>query len=234
MAISIALVGDPNDAVLAHRCIPRALELAGQAEKCSVTPAWIQTEEVAAGPERVRDFDAIWLVPASPYASFNGALHVVRYARERGRPFLGTCGGFQHAILEFARNVAHLTEADHAETNAEAKVPVVSLLSCGLVEVGGEVALVPGSRLQCACGASRLHEEYHCRYGVNSAYQSLLEKAGLRFTAFDLAGDIRGGELPGHPFFVGTLFQPERSARQEQVHPLIAAFVRAARERKQD
>src|SRR5204862_344720 len=85
--------------------------------------------------ERLSPFDAIWCVPNSPYASMEGALCAIRFARESGRPFLGTCGGFQHTIIEYARNVLGFHEADHAESNPAAALPLISRLACFLLLV---------------------------------------------------------------------------------------------------
>ena len=157
----------------------------------------------------------------------DGALAAVRHARERNLPFLGTCGGFQHALIEFARDVAGIAAADHAETNARTTDPVVTALSCSLVDQTGGIIFTPGSRMHAIFGGRPAHEGYHCNYGVNPAYRARLEAAGLRFTGFDPAGDIRAFELPRHRFFLGTLFQPERSALQGVSHPLIKALVAA-------
>lgn len=227
-SVSIAVVGDRSEAVLAHRCIPGALQLAATAEGYPVEIHWIHTSALAHGAAPLRPYSAIWLAPASPYASTEGALHAVRQAREHGIPFLGTCGGFQHAVLEFARQVAKLGEADHTETNPQTTTPVIAALSCSLVEATGMIEFVPGTRLHQAYGKDRGQEGFHCRYGVNTSFRQALERAGLRFSAFDPAGEIRGGELPDHPFFIGTLFQPERSAAHDRPHPLIRAFVKAA------
>ena len=225
---SIAVVGDRNEAVLAHRCIPGALQLV--AEGHCVEARWIHTSTLANGPASLRGSSGIWLAPASPYASTEGALHAVRYAREEGIPFLGTCGGFQHAVLEFARHVAKLDDADHTEINPQAASPVIAALSCSMVEVTGMIEFIAGTQLQQAYGVERTREAFRCRYGVNTSFRHALEQAGLRFSAFDPAGEIRGGELTDHPFFIGTLFQPERSAILERSHPLIKAFVSAAAE----
>lgn len=226
--ISIAIVGDHSEAVLAHRCIPRALGFAAAARGQTVSIQWIHTSALANGAAALRGFAGIWLAPASPYTSTDGALHAVGYARREGIPFLGTCGGFQHAILEFARQVAKLSDADHAETNPQAVTAVIAPLSCSLVEATGFVDLVSGTRLQQAYGLVRAEEGYRCRYGVNARFRAVLEQAGFCFSAFDENGEIRAGELPTHPFFLGTLFQPERSAAREISHPLIEAFVAAA------
>lgn len=229
--VRIALVGDHDPSVTAHRAIPRALDLAaGALGGCAVEAAWLPTASLGAEPRgRLSGFGAVWCVPASPYASMEGALGAIRFAREEGVPFLGTCGGFQHALLEYARHVRGLEAADHAETRPDAELPLVSRLACSLVEQEGAILLREGSRVREICGRERIVEGYHCSFGLNPAYESRLDDGRLRFTGRDEAGEVRVLELDGHPFFVGTLFQPERSALRGEVHPLIRAFVQAAR-----
>jgi len=226
--VRLALVGDRSDEVIAHRAIPRALELAGAAAGAEVTWTWVHTTAIRRAAADLRDCDAVWAVPATPYANMAGALDAIRFARETGRPFLGTCGGFQHALIEVARDLAGAPAADHAESNPGAAELVVTPLSCGLVEQSGDISFTPGSRLHAIFGGRPAHEGYHCRYGLNPAWRARLEAAGLRFTGFDAAGDVRAAELTGHRFFMGTLFQPERSALRGERHPLITAFVQAA------
>ena len=227
----IALVGDYSHEVTAHRAIPIALELARTAVPATaeLTWQWVATRDLHDVPRELAAFSAVWLVPASPYENMAGALAAVRCARETKRPFLGTCGGFQHALIEFARNAADLATADHAETNPTADTLVVTPLSCSLVEKTGDLSLAPGSHLHAAYGRDTACESYHCNYGLNPAHRATLERAGLRFTACDEAGEIRAAELPvaAHPFFVGTLFQPERAALRGECPPLVRAFVAA-------
>ncbi len=225
----IALVGDYSPQVIAHQAIPRALELARADTSADVAWRWVLTRDLRDPARDLADCAAVWVVPASPYANEVGALAAIRFARETQRPFLGTCGGFQHALLEFARDVAGLADAGHAETNPAAATLVVTPLSCALVEKTADLRFAPGSRLRAAYGRDTAHEGYHCNYGVNAAHRTTLERAGLNFTAFDTAGEIRGAELPAsaHPFFVGTLFQPERAALRGEMPPLVRAFVTA-------
>ena len=154
-----------------------------------------------------------------------------RWARENRVPFLGTCGGFQHAMLEFARNVAGIADAVHGETDPDSTAQVIALMQCGLVEQEAGVRFETGSRLRALMGVDESLESYHCRYGLNPEFRAVMEAADFRFTAFDSAGEVRGGELPLHPFFVGTLFQPERQALRGVVHPVIHGFVDAVRNR---
>src|SRR5436190_8007090 len=130
---AIALVGDYCSTVVAHRVIPKALELAAQSVGCDVAPQWIGTSELEHdGDKLLLSFDSVWLVPNSPYASMDGALNAIRFARENRIPFLGTCGGFQHTLIEYARNVLRIQDAEHEESNPTASLLVVSRLSCSL------------------------------------------------------------------------------------------------------
>ena len=225
---SIALVGDYSAEVIAHQAIPRALELCSQVLNRSVVGTWVPTASLGDVAKDLSGYSALWVVPRSPYENMTGVLAAIRWARENKIPFVGTCGGFQHAMIEIARNVAHLPLADHAETNPVGTELVISALTCSLAETSGAVRFVEGSRIARAYGNLSAEEGYHCNYGINPAYRGRLEDAGLFFSAFDSKGAIRGAELAGHPFFVGTLFQPERLALRGLPPPLVTAFVRAA------
>ncbi len=249
----IGLIGDRDPDVVAHRAIERTLALAADeptgspdadgtasADRSGIAASagtaaatvweWLPTAGLAAiRSADLEPFDGLWAVPATPYASEEGALRAIRFARETGRPFLGTCGGFQHALLELARHVLGLRDAGHAETDPTARDLVVVPLACSLVETTGSVLLAEGSRLRSICGADRLLEGYHCSFGVNPLFREAFEEAGTRFVATDEEGDIRAFELEGHPFFLGTLFQPERAALSGRVHPVCDAFLEAAR-----
>jgi CTP synthase (UTP-ammonia lyase) len=222
----IALVGDHDPGITAHTAIRRALSMARAAVDVPLEWTWLATDGLDA--RALAGFSGIWVVPGSPYRDMDGALAAIRFARENDVPFLGTCGGFQHALVEIARNVAGIAKADHAESNATAEDLVVVPLACSLVEKSGGVTFTVGSRLAAIFGGRPATEGYHCSYGLNAAYRARLEAAGLRFTGFDEAGDVRAVELPSHRFFVGTLFQPERAALREERHPLVEAFVRSA------
>src|SRR5262249_7006323 len=140
------------------------------------------------------DFDGIWCVPASPYANTRGALNAIRFARESGRAFLGTCGGFQHAIMEYAEAVWGVAAA-HAEVDSDAVDPVIAPLMCGLVEQSGDLYFERRSRLASIYGVASTSEEYHCRYGLNPRYAERLASGPLRVAARDAAGEVRAVEL---------------------------------------
>jgi CTP synthase (UTP-ammonia lyase) len=223
----IALVGDCDPAVTAHQAIPLALELAARYHRTNVEAVWVHTSQMGDAKTTLKMYDGVWCVPASPYANTQAALDAIRVARERAMPFLGTCGGFQHALLEYARNVLGLLDADHAETNPHASLQFISPLTCSLVEKEMEIVLAEGSLLRRSYGVPRIVEGYRCSYGPNPKYEQQLFAGPLRVTARDTDGEVRAAELSGHPFFVGTLFQPERKSLTGQLPPLVRDLVGA-------
>ncbi len=229
MTLPIALVGDYDaQNIIAHKAIPRALEFANSSLGTNVSWHWINTATIKKDvASQLSEFSAIWVVPGSPYVNMEGVIDIIAHARITNKPFLGTCGGFQHALIEYARHVCRIQEADHAETNGEGTALIVSPLSCSLVGKAGQITVTPGSILHSILGETSDREEYHCNYGLNAEWRDRLESAGMHFTGFDNSGDVRAFELPTHPFFIGTLFQPERAALQGKNHPLVTAFLKS-------
>ena len=224
--LRIALIGDYDPQITAHQAIPLALELAARHIERAVQWQWLATESIAADSD-FSHFDGLWCVPGSPYRNTDGALWAIGFAREQQRPFLGTCGGFQHAVLEFARNVMGWADAEHGETAPDAARTVISPLTCALVEAIDHIQLVEGSLIAKAYASEQISEGYRCRYGVNPTFIGDLLHHDLRVSGHDAGGEPRAIELHGHPFFVATLFQPERAALKGQLPPLVAAFLDA-------
>jgi CTP synthase (UTP-ammonia lyase) len=222
----IALVGDYKADVIAHQAIPHALRLSGEALQHRVEGLWMHTASLTDPARQLEGFDGIWCIPASPYVNPEGALEAIRFARESARPFLGTCAGFQHALIEYARNVCGLQDAEHAEDNPLAEFKLITPLSCPLTEVMGEMMLDDGL-IRKAYGEAHITEPFHCSYGLSRDHAAAVLSRDLRATAHDSEGEVRGVELAGHPFFVGTLFQPERRALKGEIPPLVGAFVAA-------
>lgn len=229
MPLHIALIGDRDDTVVAHRAIPLALSLAGAASDTEINATWLATDHIASDAD-LAPYDGFWCVPGSPYRSMEGALHAICHARTRRKPFLGTCGGFQHAVVEYARNVLGWADADHAETAPDAARAVIVPLACSLVEVAEPVMFRPGTRIARVYGAPRIEEGYHCRYGLGALFREHAFADGcLRVGAVDAQDDVRAIELERHPFFIATLFQPERAALRGELPPLAHSFVEAVR-----
>ena len=133
-SVTIALVGERDDAIVAHRGITQALALAGEAASLDVQATWVRTDAIRDAPRDLEACGGVWCVPGSPYASMAGALAAIRFARERPVPFLGTCGGFQHALVEYARSVLGAVDAEHAETAGVTRSAVIVPLECALLE----------------------------------------------------------------------------------------------------
>jgi len=223
----VALVGDRSADVAAHGRIPTIIRQLRARDGLALDAYWIPTSD-AGDPAALNGFDAVWLVPGSPYASEAGALEAVRFARGHRVPFLGTCGGFQNAVLEFARNVCGLVRVAHAEQHPDAADLLIVPLECSLRGHEGAVRIERGSLAEWALGVERSVERYYCTYGVADAYLDRLRAAGMRFTGVDDDGEVRVLELADHPFFLATLFQPELAADASRVHPVIRAFATAA------
>jgi CTP synthase (UTP-ammonia lyase) len=207
--------------------IPALLNALAQRDQLILDAYWVATEDAAAA-DALDGFDAIWLVPGSPYRSEAGAVAAARTAREQAIPFLGTCAGFQHAILEFARDVCGLASVDHAENRPEADALLIIPLACSLAGHEGAVNVAAGSLAERVLGAERTVERYHCSYGLSPAYLDVLRAHGMRFSGVDDAGEVRIAELPEHPFFFATLFQPELAGDGTRPHPIIRALAAAA------
>ncbi len=226
----LALVGDRSNSVQAHPRIPAILGALSTPGAEPIEPYWVASTAIGS-PDDVEGFDGIWVVPGSPYESMDGVLTAIQTARSEGIPLLGTCGGFQHILLEFARHVCGLPRVAHAEIEPGAKELLLVPLACKLFGEESEVIIAEGTLAARAMGAGPTTERYFCRFGLERSYEDILTAGGLVISGRDADGEARVAELPGHPFFLGTLFQPELSSDATWVHPLIAAFCRAVRER---
>ncbi|MFJ8106381.1 hypothetical protein [Streptomyces sp. NPDC096132] len=222
----VALVGDRSPNVVSHTRVPLLLDALAARDRLVLDAYWIPSED-AGVEDAVRGFDAVWVLPGSPYRSEAGVLAAIRTAREEGIPFLGTCGGFQHALLEFARNVCGLTRVAHAENDPDADDFLIAPLACSLVGHEGVVTIEPGSLAQSVIGSERTVERYFCAYGPSRHLDSL-RAHGLRLSGHDEDGHVRIVELPGHPFFLASLFQPELYGDGSRPHPIVRALARAA------
>jgi CTP synthase (UTP-ammonia lyase) len=220
--VSIAVLGDRNVEQLTHREIDATLALM----PADVAARWLPSPDAEAAAEA----DGLWVVPGTPYRDDDAVLGAIRRARTGGMPILGTCGGFQYMLVEFAQNVAGLGQAAHAETDPDAADPVVVQLACSLVGEEQEVTALPGTRVGELCGTEPFTGFHWCNYGLAPDHEAALAAAGLVVTARAPDAGVEAVELPGHPFYVATLFQPQvGSSRTGLLHPLIAALVSAAR-----
>lgn len=224
----LALVGDRSPSVRAHLRIPALVDGPATGTGEPIEQYWLHSTSVSS-PDDLAGFDGVWVIPGSPYASAGGVLAAIEAARAQGIPLLGTCGGFQHLLLEFARHVCGLASAENAEDHPGATGALIVPLACSLLGEEATVIVEPGTVAASVMGAGPCTERFFCRYGLDERYVATLEQHGLVISARDETGAVRMAELPGHPFFVGSLFQPELSSDPTWVHPLIPAFVAAVR-----
>jgi CTP synthase (UTP-ammonia lyase) len=227
--LRICVIGDYQPANATHTASTSALHQAAASVGHTVAVDWVPTVEItSADAPRIQGANALLIAPGSPYRHMDGALFAITYARTRDVPLLGTCGGFQHVVVEYARNVLGVRDADHAESSPEATTQVITPLTCSLFGERMEVDVRPGTKAFDAYGRTRTTERYYCNFGLNPAYVEQLEQAGLVVSGVDHNGEVRILEHPTLRFFMGTLFVPQTSSAPADPHPLVVALVEAA------
>ena len=232
--VRAGIIGDDHPEIKGHETIAQALRHAASALEMRVEIQWLPTSELVDDvDQQLTGFDALWCGPHGPYSNSDGALRAIRFARERKRPFLGTCAGFQHAVIEYARTVLGLADADHAEANPNAQRAIVAALSEPRVERTAAVILDPASRVADFYKRTEVAERYRCHFGLNPEYVTPLHRAGLRVAGVAEDGSAAVVECAEHPFFIGTLFMPERTSRSAAPHPLVSAYLKAAVETRE-
>lgn len=227
--IRLGIMGDYNALNNTHTATSEALDHAAKYLKLPFSYEWVGTERIE--PE----FDAITkayhgflIAPASPYKSMSGVLKIIEYARTHNKPTLGTCGGFQHMVIEFARNVLNVQDAEHAETNPYASKLVINPLSCSLKGQPLEIEIIQKASLVYAVlQTDTILENYYCNFGLNPVYQQQIHEAGFNMVASDVHNEARILELKDHSFFVATLFIPQVNSTYEKPHPIIIALLKA-------
>jgi len=222
---TIAVVGDYGAERPTHKATQQALEHAVQPP---LRFEWLASERAAETDDaELASYAGLLIAPGSPYRSMDGALKAIRVAREQGVPLLGTCGGFQHVAVEFARDVLGIEEADHEESNPGASELAVVRLPVSLADHEHEVFFAPGSRVAAIYEASAAVEPFFCSFGLNPEYQARVEEKGLAVSGTGAGGAARVFELPEHSFFIATLYVPQARYKADDPHPLVTAFVAA-------
>ncbi|MEV3927633.1 CTP synthase C-terminal region-related (seleno)protein [Actinomadura coerulea] len=227
-SLRVAVIGDRDPKFPPHLATDDALRHAAALLGIEVDVRWLATEPLESDMAEVKAADVLWCAPGSPYRSLLGALAALRHGREHGVPTLGTCGGCQHMVIEYARNVLGYQDAQHAEYDPYASTLFVSELTCSLAGKTMPVTLVPGSRVAALYGRTGVEEEYYCNFGLDPRRQGTLDDGGFLVTGVDGGGEARVLEIPGHPFYVATLFVPQARSRPEAPHPLVVGLLRAA------
>lgn len=220
----LALVGDHG-----NHDEPSHPRLDAMTPHWDVATQWVPTSDIS-DPAIFDGYDGIWVVPGAPYVNQKGVHLAVRHARETARPFLGTCGGFYSALIEHAQNVLHLPEAIGIEDDPERIATLVTPLSCAFHGEKAPLSVREGSLISRIYGGATAAEEvFHCNYGLTEEFMGRASQGDLSISAWDTEGAPRALEIGNHPFFLGSLFQPELSSTPHSPHPIITAFLAAVR-----
>jgi len=225
MGPSIAVLGEYTPAFPPHAATDAAIDHSRRRLGAEISAQWLST--AAIGPDLLDRYTGIWVAPGSPYRDMAKTLWAVRRAREGGVPCFGTCGGFQHMVLEYARNVLGLSDAQHAEYDPYASTLFISELECSLAGREMRLEFAPGSRVAAIYGELSAIERYYCNFGVDPGRVEALRQGPLAISGSDAEGEVRVVELPDHPFFLATLFAPQARSTPERPHPLVTAFLEA-------
>jgi len=247
--VTIGMVGKYIELPDAYKSVNEALKHAGLKNRLTVNIEYVDSQDLESkGTEMLSHLDAILVPGGFGGRGVEGKILAAKYARENKVPYLGICLGMQVALIEYARNVAGLADANSTEFNAKSAHPVVGLITewqdaDGNVEVRDEQSdlggtmrlgaqkchLTPGSKVSEVYGSDEIVERHRHRYEVNNHYVEQLEKAGLSFTG--LSEDKKLVEIienKDHPWFIAAQFHPEFTSTPRDGHPLFEGFVAAA------
>lgn len=236
----IAIVGKYVGLHDAYLSVVESLTHAGAYNHTKIKIKWVESEDVTpeSAAEIFGDVDGILVPGGFGNRGTEGKIQAARYAREKGVPYFGICLGMQIALIEYARNILMLSDANSAELVPETTAPVIDLMpeQNNVTQLGGTMRLGQypcrldtGSKAFTAYGEKDIFERHRHRYEVNNDYRDQYEKSGMLMAGISPDGRIvEMIELPEHPWFVACQFHPEFKSRPNRPHPLFLGFVQAA------
>lgn len=238
--VKIGLVGKYVELHDAYKSISESFIHAGAVNECRVDLQYIHSEGLTDenAKEKLSGLDGILVAPGFGNRGIEGKISAARYARENNVPYLGICLGMQCSVIEFARNVLKLENADSSEMNARTPFPVIDLMEGqkGVTEKGGTMRLgaypcriAKDSFTYEAYGKTKTSERHRHRYEFNNKYLEKFEKGGMKPVGINPeSGLVEIMEIPGHKWYVGVQFHPEYRSTVVAPHPLFVAFVKAS------
>ncbi len=244
--IKIALVGKYVEHKDAYLSICESFIHAGAMNDCKVELSWVQSDDLTAKnvESKLKGVSGILVAPGFGGRGVEGKLHAIEYARTQKIPFFGICLGMQCAVIEYARNVCGISDANSTEFESSASNPVIDLMAeqKKISELGGtmrlgqfECKLNEDSKARQAYGEQVIYERHRHRYELNNAYVEQLKSSGLKITGVNPATNlVEIVELADHPWYVGVQFHPELKSSVKEPHPLFVKFVEAAVDYAQD
>ncbi len=221
----IALLGEFDPTRETQIATVQAIEHSAMSLGVAIEAEWVSTADIS--PDLFRRYQAIWVAPGSQYTDQQKLFRAIRFAREREVPCLGTCGGFQQIILEYARHELGFPDAQSEEYDPTGAHIFISQLACSLRGREMKLKFTHDSLVARLYGKSAAVELYYCNFGVNPFFIANLRSGKMKITGEDAEGEIRVVEWPDHPFFLATLYVPQARSLPDQPHPLVSGFLRA-------
>ena len=223
--MKIGIIGEYNPKHYTQVALNKAFEHSAKFLNKRFSLEWISTD-LSYFDRELEACDGILPAMGTPYRNMDNALKAIKYAREKNIPLMAICGGFQHVLIEYARNVKGIAEAEHQETNPEAENLLITSLSCSLVGEKENLKVTDKkSRLYEIIGTENLEGKYHCNYGLNKEYEKQLFDENLVPTVVNEENEIRAVELRGNRFFIATLFQHQLYSEEGIPSKLLNAFI---------
>ena len=239
--VTIAMCGKYTELIDSYKSVMEAFVHAGVENNSRVSVKWIQTDRIKnnkTAKKAFSDVNGILILPGFGSRGAEGKIRSSKYARENKIPFLGICLGLQCAVIDFARNVTGLKNANSTEFDKKTKYPVIDLMESqkavkikgGTMRLGAyDCEIKPGTRAYAAYRKKKISERHRHRYEVNNRYRNRLEKSGLIFSGINSdLGVVETIEIKGHPWFVAGQFHPELKSRVNRAHPLFREFIKAS------
>jgi len=222
--VKIGIIGDFNKSYKSHIMLNQSLEWLKETDDFDYE--WLDTLSVQCkGEVLLKGYSGIWSAPGSPFKSLDGALEAIHYARVNNIPHLGTCGGMQHTIIEFARNVLGFKNAQHEEYNQNSSELFISKLTCSLAGRTMKIEIKEGSKTFGCYKAYESIEDYYCNFGINPEFRDQLNHPEFLVSGIDQDNEIRIIEIPKNDFFIATLFVPQSRVTKGNPHPIIKKFI---------
>ena len=241
--VTIAMCGKYTELIDSYKSVLEAFVHAGVENNARVNIKWVQTDNIknkVSARKAFSDVNGILILPGFGSRGGEGKIRSSQYARENKIPFLGICLGLQCAVIDFARNVCGLKNANSTEFNKNTKYPVIDLMESqraikikgGTMRLGAyDCEIKPGTKTYAAYRKKKISERHRHRYEVNNRFRNRLEKYGLIFSGVNSdLGVIEAIEIKDHPWFVAGQFHPELKSRVNKAHPLFREFIRASKE----
>ena len=241
--VTIAMCGKYTELIDSYKSVLEAFVHAGVENNARVNIKWVQTDNIknkVSARKAFSDVNGILILPGFGSRGGEGKIRSSQYARENKIPFLGICLGLQCAVIDFARNVCGLKNANSTEFNKNTKYPVIDLMESqraikikgGTMRLGAyDCEIKPGTKTYAAYRKKKISERHRHRYEVNNRFRNRLEKYGLIFSGVNSdLGVVEAIEIKDHPWFVAGQFHPELKSRVNKAHPLFREFIRASKE----